>query len=141
MRLARRLREFETGKSRKGPGGRYVTLFVDLNFEEELLAFLEAKKNVKIKKKFQLIADMLVSGMSVTKELYRHEKVSEQARDVYVFRIKIEGNHRIYTKEFYEGYSRKIVLIAYENKKTEGLSKKIKDLIERIGEYDYEFQE
>jgi len=141
MRIARRLREFERADLIKRKRNRFVSLYVDLAFEDKLLDFLEDKKNKKIKKKFQMIADMLVCGMPVTKELYGQEMNSSVSKDVYAFKIKINGNHRIYTKEFNLESERRIVLIEHRHKKSESLNKELRTLVDRIGTYEYEFQE
>ncbi|HOD17889.1 MAG TPA: hypothetical protein PLF50_04850 [Candidatus Cloacimonadota bacterium] len=141
MRIARRLREFERTDLLERRRNRFVSLYVDSAFEDTLLDFLEDKKHEKIKKKFQMIADMLVCGMPVTKELYGQEMNSFVSKDVYAFKIKINGNHRIYTKEFNLESERRIVLIEHRYKKSEVLNKELRELVDRIGAYEYEFQE
>ncbi|MFB3844817.1 MAG: hypothetical protein ACE14O_03580 [Candidatus Cloacimonadaceae bacterium] len=141
MRIARRLREFDRADLIKRKRNRFVSLYVDLAFEDKLLDILEDKKHEKIKKKFQMIADMLVCGMPDTKELYGQEMNSFVSKDVYAFKIKINGNHRIYTKEFNLESERRIVLIEHRYKKSEVLNKELRELVDRIGAYEYEFQE
>jgi len=139
MRFAKRLPENERSNSFRTNSGKKVTLYVDAEFEEELFAFLGDKK---ILKKYRMIVELVVTGI-VKKDLYGHEQNSDKSKDVYAFKIKINGNHRIYCKEFNEetSNSKKIVLIEYKYKKSEGLNKGLRDLVDKIGEYEYEFQE
>ena len=142
MRLAKRLPEIERSNSFRTNLGKKVTLYVDTEFEDELFAFLGDKKNEKIKKKYRMIAELVVTG-NANPSLYGHEQNSDKSKDVYAFKIKINGNHRIYCKEFNDDSmnSKKIVLIEYKYKKTEGLNKELRNLVDKIGEYEYEFQE
>lgn len=139
MRLAKRLPEFELTKASWKQIKIKVVLYVDADFEDKLFKIL--RKDKKIKKKYKMIGEKLVSSYPIGKELYGHEMNSEKSRDVYAMKIKIKGNHRIYCKEINYLLDKKIVLVAYRNKKTQGLNKELRDLVDRIGEYEYEFQE
>lgn len=137
MRIAKKLPSCFRSNSLKSGNIREVTLYVDEKFENELLEFLSDPKILV--KYFNRVDFMLSDGYK--DDIYGHEQNSSKSKDVYAMKIYLKGNHRIYCKEFNETTSKKIVLIEYRYKKTQFLNKELRNLVDRIGEYEYEFQE
>ena len=137
MRIAKRLPVLERSKQYQSLTGREVILYVDTRFESELFSFLQDKK---IMKKFRMVAEFAMSD-SYSDDLYGHERNSEKSKDVCAIKICILGNHRIYCKEFFTPGQKRIVLIEYVYKKTNEFTNRLRKLVDRIGEYSYEFQD
>lgn len=72
-------------------------------------------------------------------DLYRKEEVSEKARNVTAIKFKGRENIRIGCKEFFKG-GKKIVMIIKIIKKVQKNDKKLRNIYETIGGYDYEFK-
>ncbi len=135
-RIARRLPELELSCTFASQTGREVILYVDTRFQKELYSFLQDKR---IMKKFRQIAEFAMSDR-YSDDLYGHEKNSEKSKDICAIKICVLGNHRIYCKEFFAPKIKRIVLIEHVNKKTNTFNKELRKLVDRLGEYEYEFQ-
>ncbi len=121
-----------------GAIGGNVMFYVDQDYRNDLNKLL-GKKGVR--KKFFYILNLIDRGQ-ITEELYRNEEVSKKAKDVRAMKIKTKfHSYRIYCKEFFVSSNKKVVAITHISKDTEGMRKKTKDLLERIGGYDYEFED
>jgi hypothetical protein len=72
-------------------------------------------------------------------DLYGKEEVSEKARNVTAIKFKGKENIRIGCKEFFRG-GKKVVMIVKIIKKVQKNDKKLKNIYETIGGYDYEFK-
>ena len=116
--------------------GRKVILYVDTKFEKKLRQLLSSEA---IRKKFRMVAEFALSDR-YRDDIYGHEDISKIAKDVCAIKIYVLGNHRIYCKEFFATGIKRIVLIKYVDKKTMKVSKDIKQMIEQIGGYSYEFE-
>lgn len=136
QRIAKRLPGLEVSSTFASQTGREVILYVDTRFENELYSFLQDKR---IMKKFRQIAEFAMSDR-YSDDLYGHEKNSEKSKDICAIKICVLGNHRIYCKEFFAPKIKRIVLIEHVNKKTNTFNKELRKLVDRLGEYEYEFQ-
>ncbi len=137
MRLAKPLPLGSISETLGSKTGREVILYVDLKLEESLFVFLG---RAQIKKKFRSVAGFIMSDR-YDDEIYRHEMNSPKSKDVYAIKICVLGNYRIYCKEFYEHNLKRVVLIKLVEKKTQKLDKKLRELVDKIGGYCYEFIE
>ncbi len=86
-----------------------------------------------------MIAEFAMSDR-YSDDLYGHEKNSEKSQDICAIKICVLGNHRIYCKEFFAPRIKRIVLIEHVNKKTNSFNNELRRLVDRLGEYNYEFQ-
>ncbi|MCK9309318.1 MAG: hypothetical protein PHH43_00045 [Candidatus Cloacimonetes bacterium] len=136
LRIAKRLPNLHTSNQLQSLTGREVILYVDKNFELDLFSLLQEEK---IKKKFRMVAEFAMSDR-YSDDLYGHERNSEKSKDVCAIKICVLGNHRIYCKEFFASGIKRIVLIKHVNKKSNSFNKELRKLVDRIGEYSYEFQ-
>lgn len=134
-RIARLLPELDLSSSFTSLSGRGVILYVDTKFERELFSF---QKDKKIMKKFRRIAEFAMSDR-YSDDLYGHEKNSEKSKDICAIKICVMGNHRIYCKEFFAPRIKRIVLIEHVYKKSNSFNNELRKLVDRLGEYEYEF--
>jgi hypothetical protein len=113
-------------------------LYVDESAQDEIAEFLTSDK--KIIHRFRLIARGLATG-EINEKLYGPEKVSKKASDMMAMKFKGVNrlNPRIYCQDIIKN-GRKIVMIHFlRNKATQKVDKKLKNKIELIGGYEYEF--
>ena len=136
-RIAKRLPSWEVTNTIESKTGREVILFVDTHLQKELVSLLQ---NKHILKKFRTVVDFAKSDR-YDKDIYGHEKNSERSKDVCAIKICVMGNHRIYCKEFFSPGVKKIVLIKYVYKKTNDFNNELRDMVDRIGSYQYEFKD
>ncbi len=137
MKIAKRLPRFETSGILESITGREVLLYVDSKFERELFQFLNSKA---IKRKFRMVAEFAISDR-YSDDLYGHEVNSSKSKDICAIKICVMGNYRIYCKEFFYPGQKKIVLIKLVHKKTNGFSNELRKLVDKLGEYNYAYQE
>lgn len=110
-----------------------IEIYVDESNYEDILSTLESNK-----KKFRRILAQIDSGM-YNNDLYGKEDISNKAKNVTAIKFKGKNNERIYCKEFFLG-NKKVVMIIAIKKKTQKVNKELKNLLETIGGYDYEFK-
>jgi hypothetical protein len=116
-----------------------VDLFIDEKSSKEIVEFLRSAEN---KKRFRMILIHILQNQ-YNDLIYRREQISKKAKDITA--MKFSGrNSRIYCKEFFLGLNsggKKIVMIhLLDNKDFQrGSNKKIKDKIETIAQYEYDF--
>ena len=77
-------------------------------------------------------------------DLYGVEKISAKTKNITAFKFKRKKttNYRIYCKEYKDDILpnvKKVVMILVYNKKTHKVDKKLKSVLEKIVQYDYEF--
>jgi len=137
IKVAKLLPQPELSSSYESKTGREVLLYVDTKFERELFRFLQSKP---IMKKFRMVAEFAISDR-YDDDLYGHESSSSKSKDICAIKICVLGNYRIYCKEFFKPNQKKIVLIKLVNKKTNEFSNELRKLVDRLGEYEYDFQE
>jgi hypothetical protein len=109
-----------------------VDIFVDLHNYNSILSVITNRKS-----KFKRIVYTVLSG-KYNNDLYAKENVSGKAKYVTAMKFKKGDNERIYCKEFYES-GKKVVMIIAVAKKSQKITVKLKNLLETIGDYDYEF--
>ncbi len=110
-------------------------IWIDSENEAEIKEFLEIKRN---KKKFRRqIYEICKNRYS--KDLYDKEEVSDKANHVTALKFKGKENVRIGCKEFFKN-GKKIVMIVKFIKKSQKNTKKIKNIYETIGGYNYDFK-
>ena len=116
-----------------------VEIRIDESNSEDIKEFLTiTKKNgdFKHQKRFKIILWHILSGR-YEDEVYGREKMSEKSNDITAMKFKDRNNTRIYCKEF-ANEGKKIVMIIKHSKKVKKNDKRIKTLVDTIGEYDYD---
>lgn len=74
-------------------------------------------------------------------DLYGHEESSAKSKYICAIKICVLGNHRIYCKEFFQPNKKRIVLMKLVHNKTNEFSNELRKLVDRLGGYEYEFQD
>ncbi|MCU7526221.1 MAG: hypothetical protein HF308_17230 [Ignavibacteria bacterium] len=112
-----------------------VIVYLDKENAKEILGYLEERE-----KKFKMIMFQILS-FRYDDDLYGKEEVSDKAKNVTAMKFKMgkKENVRIYCKEFSIA-GKKIVMITKIEKKTQKVNKALKQLLETIGGYEYEFK-
>lgn len=110
-------------------------IWIDTEHKEEIETFLNIKKN---KKKFKRQLYEMCSNR-YSEDLYGKEEVSKKAKHVTALKFKGRENVRIGCKEFFKN-GKKIVMIVKFIKKSQKNTRKIKNIYETIGGYDYDFK-
>ncbi|MFD3002622.1 hypothetical protein ACFS7Z_19785 [Pontibacter toksunensis] len=110
-----------------------VTVYLDTKNLKELAPVIQ--KNAD---KFRRILHVIFS-FQYNNALYRKEGHTNKTRNVTAMKFLGGANERIYCKEFFDG-EKKIVMITALAKKVQKNDKSIRNLIERIGDYEYEFE-
>ena len=72
-------------------------------------------------------------------DLYGKEEISEKTKNVTAIKFKGKENIRIGCKEFFRR-GKKVVMIVKIIKKVQKNDKKLRNIYETIGGYDYEFK-
>ena len=114
-----------------------VELYVDLRNKDEIVDFLREKR----KKARRIFYEIF--SLRYNYDLYAKEEVSKKALNITAMKFKGRGNERIYCKEYFikeNNREKKVVMITLYVKKSQK-GKKIKNLIETIGGYNYGFDE
>ena len=109
-----------------------VRIYID---KENLNEMLERFK----KKTRRIVYEMLSNSYNF--DLYRTEYVSKKAFNITAMKLITKGqSYRIYCKEYFDEKLKikRIVLIEIYQKKE--FDKKLKNFIEKLGRYDYEFE-
>jgi hypothetical protein len=112
---------------------------IDIYVDDEIYDnFIILLNELSYKKKFRRIVYEILKGR-YKKDLYEKEEVSDKAKNLTGMKFKGKENLRIYCKEFFLT-NKKIVMITILKKKVQKASnKKIKNILESIGDYEYEF--
>ncbi len=131
-RKALKVRSSEDGK----------TIFcIDQANMDTLLGYFE--RSDKHKKKFQYIVNIILNRLRNT-DVYDKEEISAKCKGVTAMKFfKGNSNDRVYCKEQTMG-DRTFVIVAvelFEKKKSQHLSPKAKNLIEKVATYEYEIIE
>ncbi len=115
-------------------------LYVDAENSKKILAYLHQDR--RHAKKFRFIADIILNGLRNT-ELYDKEEINERSKGITAMKFfKGQENDRLYCKEITRG-DKIFVIIMIElrlKKKSQKLTQKEKNIIEKIGDYEYEFE-
>ncbi|MCX6249337.1 MAG: hypothetical protein NTX61_01150 [Bacteroidetes bacterium] len=112
-------------------------LYVDVQNAQEIFSYIF--RELSIEKEFREIRTILKENLR-NAEKYKKANVSSKAENIFEMRfIQNQRNDRIYCQELNNGRKRFIILIElFEGKKSQGIPKKIKSRIEKIGGYQYE---
>ena len=124
---------------RKSSDGRKA-ICIDEDNASEILLYIE--KDERHRKKFRFICDLILAGLRNT-ELYDKEDIALKSKRVTAMKFfKGQENDRIYCIE--QRIDNKLYTIIcvelVQRKKTKGISKKIKAIIENIAKYEYEIK-
>ncbi|HCN36698.1 MAG: hypothetical protein IAE65_11350 [Ignavibacteria bacterium] len=112
-----------------------LEIYYDLKIEYELFTLFQ---NPKFKKRFKYVLTAILSNR-YNNDIYGKEDISEKCRDITAMKFKNINNLRIYCKEFYQGH-KKIVMLEIIYKKSQKINKKLKNLLETIADYQYDFK-
>ena len=115
-----------------------LELFVDCENKEEIFALMQNYMH-----RFRSSLYVMILG-NYNNDLYGKENVSDKSRNMTAIKFKHGKNEnpRIYCKEFFDSKIpnyKKVVMISSYNKKTDKIDKKLKNFIETINNYEYEF--
>ena len=117
-----------------------IEIWIDEKNAQDIKKFLTSKKKngeFKHQKRFRVILWHILNNQ-YENEIYRSEKMSKKSRNVTAMKFKDQLNTRIYCKEIFQD-GKKIVMIVKYSKKVQENDKRIKNLVETIGGYEYEF--
>jgi hypothetical protein len=113
-------------------------IYLDEENAEEIKAYFF--KDNRHKRKFQFISDIIL-GSHKNPDVYDKEDINDKCKDVTAMKFfKGQDNDRIYCKEIHsvEGTFIVVAAILYEKKKTQKLNQEQKNIIEKVGGYNYE---
>jgi len=122
-------------------GDKTRAIAVDVKNSAVILEYIN--RSLKNKKKFNYITELILSGLRIP-DVYDKEELNSKCKGVTAMKLFKGGtNDRIYCKEITRDDKTFIVITAelFEKKKTQGVGKKNKQLIEKVGSYDYEIFE
>lgn len=113
---------------------------IDEDNASKILAYIE--RDERHRKKFRFICDLILAGLRNT-EIYDKEDITSRSRRVTAMKFfKGQENDRIYCIE--QRINNKLYTIIcvelVQRKKTKGVNKKIKSIIESIAKYEYEIK-
>jgi len=119
------------------PFGRNVQFYVDTENENEIKEMLLKEKN---RKRLRRILATIVEGKE-RPDLYGREDVSSKAEEVkgMKFTGAKRGNPRVYCREYIMQDEVRIVMVHTCLKKSQKVTGKLKNRLEIIGGYKYEF--
>lgn len=115
-------------------------IYIDIDNKKEILDYI--RQDNRHKKKFKFISDIILGGHKNT-EVYDKEAINKKCKDVTAMKFfKGQENDRIYCKEIktYSGTHIIVTAVLHERKKTNDLSSKEIEIINKIGGYNYEIQ-
>lgn len=100
------------------------------------------KQDEAHKRKFVQIVELILGGYR-NSELYDKEDINPKCKNVYAMKFfKGGSNDRIYCKEYSSDSGVRVVICIelFEKKKSQGIDKKLKPVIEKLSSYEYEFE-
>jgi predicted transcriptional regulator len=118
-----------------------IAICVDLETWEIISEYVS--RNAKHIKKFNYIVGIILKRLRNT-DVYDKEEINKKSKGVTAMKFfKGQSNDRIYCKEQTLKNKTFVVVTAelFENKKTQGINQKIKNIIEKVGSYEYEIIE
>jgi hypothetical protein len=129
MRKAKVIRYSNDGKR---------AICIDLENWEAIFEYVN--RSDKNKKKFNYIVNIILENHRVP-DVYDKEDINNKAKKVTAMKFfKGQSNDRLYCKEM-TLEDRTFVVIAaelFEKKKDQGIKQKLRNLIEKVGSYEYE---
>lgn len=99
-----------------------------------------SSRSAQHKKKFNHIVNIILQRLRVP-DLYDKEEINSKCKGVTAMKFfKGRSNDRIYCKEVTLENKTFVVIAAelFELKKDQGVKQKIKNIIEKVGSYEYE---
>jgi len=129
MRKAKVIRYSSDGKR---------ALCIDLDNWESIFEYIN--RSDKNKKKFNYIVGIILDNHRIT-DVYDKEDINSKAKKVTAMKFfKGQSNDRIYCKEMTMEDKTFVVIAAelFEKKKDQGVKQKLRNLIEKVGSYEYE---
>jgi len=118
-----------------------IAICVDVETWKDISDYL--KRDVKHKKKFNYIVEIILKRLRNT-DVYDKEEINKKCKGVTAMKFfKGRSNDRIYCKEQTLEDKTFVVVTAelFEKKKTQGVKQKSKNIIEKVGSYEYEIIE
>lgn len=114
-----------------------VRVFYDKDFGTDLISFLSQGK---IMNKMQIRLYIMLRGVdNYDDDLYGKYEFSEKSKNITAVKFKKGDNWRILCKEFFHSSGKSIVLIKLLKKPSQEITKKMKKIIEPIGDFNYGF--
>lgn len=116
-------------------------IYVDAVNSEEILAFL--KQDSRYRKKFLYIQKVILENHRMP-QVYDKEEINDRCKGVTAMKMfKGQENARIYCKEIITEDKVFVVIASelLERKKSHKLTKKDKQLIEKVAKYEYVLEE
>lgn len=119
--------------------GRKVVC-IDTDNAEEILEYIN--QDNRHRKKFRYIAELILRGLKNT-ELYDKENIDRKAKNVTAMKFfKGQENDRIYCKEQRIDDTTYVIICCelFRFKKSKSNDKKVKEIIKKISNYNYEIE-
>lgn len=113
-------------------------IFLDTENSQEIYDYLN--RDNRHQKKFKFISDIILGGHK-NPNIYDKEDINEYCKDVTAMKFfKGQENDRIYCKEINtpDGMFIIVYAILYEGKKSKKLTQEQKNIIIKVGGYQYE---
>lgn len=111
---------------------------VDVDNYKEILEYIG--RNEKHKKKFNFIVEIILNNLK-NRDVYDKENIDKKSKGVTAMKFfKGGSNDRIYCQEKTIGKNTFIVIasVLFEKKKTQGVKQKVKNIIHKVANYEYE---
>lgn len=119
-----------------------IKLYIDKLNVDAILNYIQQDR--RHEKKFDYIKGIILENLRIP-DVFDKEDISEKAKDVYAMKFfKGQENDRIYCKKISHKGCNCMIIVASElhlRKKTQKNSKKEISIIEKVGSYEYEFEE
>jgi len=118
-----------------------IALAIDVENSERIKEYLT--RSDQHKKKFQYIVNHIFDRLK-NRDIYDKEEISNKAKGVTAMKFfKGGSNDRIYCREMTHGDKTFVVIAAelLEKKKNQKINQKQRNLIEKVGSYEYEIIE
>lgn len=121
-----------------------LEIWIDENNAYEIIELLFEKdsKGKYLRQKRFKNALKVIHNFSYEKDLYDKENISDKTKNITAIKFKRHKGHnwRIYCKEFIHN-GKKIVMITAVDKDDQSIDKELKNKLEIIGGYEYDFTE
>lgn len=115
-----------------------IAICIDIENSSEIMGYLS--QSDKHKKKFRHICSLILNKLK-NRDLYDKEEINNKCKGVTAMKFfKGQTNDRIYCKEQTLEDKTFVVITSelFEKKKTQKVKGKNKNLIEKVGSYEYE---
>jgi hypothetical protein len=115
-------------------------IYVDQENADEIINYID--QDARHRKKFRIISDIILNGLRNT-NLYDKEEINKQSKGVTAMKFfKGQENDRLYCKEVTRGDKVFVVIMVALRlkKKSQKLSHREKNIIEKVASYEYELE-